>query len=74
MKIEIEDSRVGGPVTEGFTDLLHRAVSRSLERRGPSFSVQRVSRILAERDLDQLDSKDLKIIFADAGWHFQRLI
>jgi len=74
MEILIEDSRVGGPVTEGFKDLLHRAASASLERRGPSFSVQRVSQILAEGDLDKLNSEDLERIFADAELHFQRLI
>ena len=74
MGIEIEDSRVGGPVTEGFKDLLHRAASASLDKSGPSFSVQRASRILAEGNLYELDPRDLEIVFADDGWHFQRLL
>ena len=74
MEIQVEDSRAGGPVTEGFINLLHKAAAVSFERRQPNLEAQRVSRVIAQGDLDKLNMKDLSRIFADAGLHFQRLV
>lgn len=69
--VEIEDSRIGGPVTEGFRDLLQKAAAKAGKNGCSPFAVQHVAQA-SMGDLDTLNMILVKEVFKSAEMYFER--
>lgn len=73
--VQVEDSRVAGPVTKGFTGLILRAVAAYRQTEGPDqVTANAIMGCIMRRNLDALDPKDLQIVFAAADFYFKCMV
>jgi len=73
-EIKFGEFETGEKVVEGFKDLLQEAATLSFQARQPNPKAQRISQIIVEDNLDNLNFDDVEKVFADAGLYFERVV
>ena len=73
-EIEFGEFETGDEVVEGFKDLLQVASTESFKVRQPNLEAQKLAKIVAEGNLDDLNFDDVEKVFADAGLYFERVV
>jgi len=71
-EIQFGEFETGDEVVEGFKDLLQLASTESFKVRQPNPQAQKLAKIVAEGNLDDLNFDDVEKVFADAGLYFER--
>lgn len=73
-RIELGEFETGDEVIEGFKDFLQMVAAESFKVREPNPEAQRIVKVVAEDDLDNLNPDDVEKVFADAGFYFERVV
>ena len=66
-EIEIDEFETGSEVVGGFKDLLQTAATLSFQARKPNPEAQRIAKVIAKDNLENLNFGDVEKVFADAG-------